>query len=134
MIELSNTTEQTLQPGQSLVFDEVILKSGGCECHRNNSSSVKLRNNGLYAVSFYGNIGGETAATAVQLAIALGGSALPETTMISVPVAVADRNNVAASTRLRNCCGDYDRVSVVNTGTVPVVIAPNSAFIVERKS
>lgn len=134
MIELSNTIEQTIQPGQSIVFDEVILKSGCCECHRKNTSSVKLRNNGIYAISFYGNIGGETAATPVQLAIQLGGSTLPETTMISVPAAVADRNNVAASTRLRNCCGDYDRVSVTNTGTVPVIVAPNSAFIVERRS
>ncbi len=134
MIELSNTTEQTLQPGQSLVFDEVILRVGCCECHRNNTGSVKMRNNGIYAVSFAGNIGGETAATAVQLAFSLGGSVLPETTMISVPVATTDRNNVATSTRVKNCCGDYDRISVVNSGTVPVIVAANSAFIVERRS
>lgn len=134
MIELSNTIEQTLQPGQSLVFDEVILKAGCCECHRNNTGSVKLRNNGVYALSFSGNIGGETAATPVQLSLSLSGSTLPETTMISIPAATTDRNNVSTSTRLRNCCGDYDRVSVVNTGTVPVIVAPNSAFIVERRS
>lgn len=134
MMVLSNTTEQTLQPGQSIIFDEVIFKIGGCECHRDNTASVKLRNNGIYATSFAGNIGGETAATPVQLAISLGGSPLPETTMISTPAATTDRNNVATSTRLRNCCGDYDRVSVTNTGTVPVIVAPNSSFIVERRS
>lgn len=133
MIELSNTTEQTLQPGQSIVFDEVISSAGSCECHRRNTSSVKMRANGVYAVSFSGNIGGETAATPVQLAITLGGSPLPETTMISVPAAITDRNNVATSTRIRNCCGDYDRVAVTNTGTVPVVVAANSSFIVERR-
>lgn len=132
MIVLSNTTEQTLQPGQSINFDEVILVAGSCECHRRNTSNVKMRANGIYAVSFYGNIGGETAATPVQLSITLGGSTLPETTMISTPAAVTDRNNVARSTRVRNCCGDYDRVAVTNTGTVPVVVGVNSAFIVER--
>lgn len=134
MIVLSNTAEQTLQPGQSIVFDEVILSAGSCECHRRNTANVKMRANGIYAASFSGNIGGETAATAVQLALTLGGSPLPETTMISVPAAVADRNNVATQTRVRNCCGDYDRVAVTNTGTVPVVVAANSAFIVERRS
>ncbi len=133
MIELSNTTEQTIQPGQSIIFDEVILRAGCCECHRKNTGSVKLRNNGIYAISFAGNIGGETAATPVQLSFSLGGSTLPETTMISVPAAVADRNNVATSTRLKNCCGDYDRISVTNTGTVPVIVAPNSSFIVELR-
>ncbi len=134
MTVLSNTTEQTLQPGQSIVFDDVIFKSGCGECHRKNTSSVKLRANGIYALHFSGNIGGETAATPVQLSLTLGGSTLPETTMISTPAATTDRNNVATATRVRNCCGDYDRVSVTNTGTVPVIVAPNTSFIAERTS
>lgn len=133
MIVLTNTLEQTLAPGQSLVFDEAILHSGCGECHRRNTSAVKLRANGIYEASFSGNIGGETAATAVQLSLTLSGSTLPETTMISVPAAVADRNNVSTETRIRNCCGDYDRVSVTNTGTVPVVVAPNSSFVIDRR-
>lgn len=134
MIVLSNTAEQTIAPGQAIIFDEVILRAGCCECHRRNTGSVKLRANGIYSVGFSGNIGGETAATAVQLSIDLGGSTLPETTMISVPVAIADRNNVSTETRVRNCCGDYDRVSVVNTGTVPVIVAANSSFVIDRRS
>lgn len=134
MIVLSNTIEQTIQPGQSLIFDEVILKAGCCECHRKNTGSVKLRSNGIYSIGFSGNIGGETAATAVQLAISVGGSPLLETTMISVPAAIADRNNVSTETRYRNCCGDYDRVSVTNTGTVPVIVAANSSLVIDRRS
>lgn len=134
MIVLSNTTEQTVQPGQSIIFDEKITHCGNCECWRKGTGSVKLRCNGVYALAFSGNIGGETAATPVQLALSLGtGATLSETTMISVPAAVADRNNVSTQTRLKNCCGDYDRVSVVNTGTVPVVVAANSAFVIEKK-
>lgn len=134
MIELSNTTEQTLQPGQSITFNDVIVSTGCGECHRRNTSSIKMRANGIYAVTFSGNIGGTVAATPVQIAITLGGTPLLETTMISVPVAITDRNNVSTSTRVKNCCGDYDRVSVTNTGTTPVVIAANSSFIVERRS
>lgn len=133
MILLSNTTEQTLQPGQSIVFDEVVLKCGSCECHRRGTDAVKLRSNGVYAAEFSGNIGGTTAATAVQLAFTLGGTPLLETTMISTPAAVGDLNNVAKTTRIKNCCGDYDRIRVTNTGTTTVVVGANSSFVLERK-
>lgn len=94
---------------------------------------MKLRANGIYRVSFHGNIGGGTAATAVQLVIETGGEPLPETTMISVPVAATTEfNNVGTSTLLRNCCGDYDRVTVTNNGTTNVLIAPNTVLHIER--
>lgn len=132
MIVLSNTTEQTLQPGQALLFDEVVTKSGCGTCHRKNTGSVKLSENGrTYDISFTGNIGGTAAAAPVQLALSFGtGAVLNETTMISVPAAVADRNNVSARTLTSVCCCDYDRVSVINTGANPVVVAPNSALVV----
>lgn len=41
-------------------------------------------------------------------------------------------NNVATSTLIKNCCGDYDRITVTNTGTADVTVAANSAFIVRR--
>lgn len=123
MIELSNTTAQTLAPGQTLTFDEVIIHKGCCECHRRGTGSVKLRSNGVYRASFSGNIDGATADAPVQLALSLGGSPLLETTMISAASGV---NNVATSTLIQNCCGDYDRVTVTNTGTIPVVVSPNA--------
>lgn len=132
MIILSNTTEQTIQAGQSITFNNKILHTGCAECHRANTGSVKMRANGIYVVSFSGNIGGATAATAVQLSIQIGGETLPETTMISIPAAANDLNNVATTTVLRNCCGDYDRLTVVNTGTEPVIVGANSAFTVRR--
>lgn len=132
MIVLSNSAEQTLAPGQSLTFDDVIWQSGCAECHRTNSASVKLRANGLYDVSFHANVGGPTAATPVQLTIELGGEPLLETTMISVPAAVGDFNNVSAGTRVKNCCGDYDRITVTNTGANSVIVAANSALVIGR--
>lgn len=69
MILLTNTIAQTIEPGDSVTFDEVILHSGCGECHRKGSGSVKLRCNGVYELHFSANIGGETAATAVQLTL-----------------------------------------------------------------
>lgn len=133
MIVLSNSTEQTLLPGQALTFDLVKLHSGCGECHRQGSSAVKMRQNGIYKLAFSGNIGG-TVAGPVQLALQVGGETLLETTMISTPAAVGDFNNVSTETRIRNCCGDYDRVTVVNTGANNVVVGANAALVVERKS
>lgn len=135
MIELSNTTEQTLAPGQSITFDDVILHTGCDVCHRNNTNSVKLRANGVYDVDFHANIGSPTAATPVQLQVTLGGtSPLPETIMQNTPAAITDRNNVGTSTAFKNCCGDFDRLSVTNTGANSVIVAPGSSFKIGRRS
>lgn len=132
MIVLSNSTAQTLAPGQSLVFDRKIMQAGCGECHRANTSSVKMRFHGDYLVAFSGNISAGVAATPVQLAIEASGSILPETTMISETVIATDVNNVATMTAVKNCCGDYDRLTVTNTGTNNVTVSANSSFVVMR--
>lgn len=134
MIELTNTNEQIIEPGQSLVFNEVILNTGCGECYRRNTGSVKLRANGIYDVEFSANITGATAGTPVQLAFSLGGAVLAETTMISTPSAADAFNNVHRGTYIRNCCGDYDRVTIINTGTVAVTVGANPVFRVKRVS
>lgn len=88
--------------------------------------------NGNYEASFAGNISGAVAGTPVQLAFQLGGATMPETTMVATPGAANASNNVATSTLIKNCCGDYDRITVTNTGTTDVTVAANSAFIVRR--
>ena len=132
MIELLNTTQQTIAVGGSMVFDKKVIQTGCCECHRTNTPAVKMRQRGYYEVAFNGNIGGATAGTAVQIALQLGGATLPETTMISVPVVANDLNNVAASTFLSNCCDDYNSITVVNTGTVPIIIGANASIKLKR--
>lgn len=134
MIELTNSAAQTIQPGQSVTFDTVVLHTGCGECYRRNTPSVKLRANGIYEVSFSGNVSGTTAGTSVQLAIALGGIGLPETVMVSTPATANAFNNVSSGTFIQNTCGDYDRVTVINTGTVPVLLAANMNFRVRRMS
>lgn len=134
MIELSNTTAQTLSPGQAITFDQVIFKTGCAECHRANSSSVKLRANGTYEVAFSANIGATAAATPVQLSILLGGESIFDATMISTTAAVGDLNNVSKTVGIRNCCGDYDRIMVVNTGSTDVTVGAGSSLFIKRVS
>lgn len=43
MILLSNSTTQTVQPGEAITFDLERFKSGCCECHRQGSSAIKLK-------------------------------------------------------------------------------------------
>ena len=131
MIVLSNTTAQTLTPGQSITFNDTILHTGCAECHRNNTGSIKLRANGAYEVSFSGNVSRPTAATQVQLTVQLGGANLPETQMISTPSAASSLNNVSTSTIVKNCCGDYDRITVVNTGATDINIVSNPVITIK---
>ena len=132
MIQLSNSTTQTLAPGQSLTFDSVLLKSGCAEAHRVNSGIVTLRSDcGIYEVHFTGNVSA-TAANPVQLAIQLDGETLPETTMYEEITTAGVGQNVAAATLIRTGCGCCGRVSIVNTGTTTVEVLPNVSFFVKR--
>lgn len=132
MIVLTNTTAQTLAAGAALAFDSVVVKTkNGCECHRNNSAVVKLCQKGIYQINFKANVGGG-AGTQANLAIADGGERLPETAMVATIEAATDVYNVAASTALKHCCCDGGRITVINTGTTPVVVQPNSALFIQR--
>lgn len=133
MISLSNTTAQTIAAGQSLTFNTVLLKTRSrAECFRKNTGSIKLcASCAIYEVSFSGNISG-AAGTPVQLALALGGDILPETTMIATPSAANAANNVSVTTLVNNNCCDYDRVTIVNTGTTDVTVDANPIFFVKR--
>lgn len=134
MIELTNSVAQTVQPGQTVTFDRVLGHSGCAECYDARvPGSVKLTGHGsTYEIQFSGNIGGDTAGTPVQLAVALGPTALPETVMVSTPAAANEFNNVSTGTFVRNNCCDFDRISVVNTGTVPVLVSANMNLRIKR--
>lgn len=134
MIVLSNSAAQTIAAGQSVIFDTVVVKTGCAEYHRGNSSSVQLcSGNGVYSLSFSGNITNSSGTDSVQLAIATGGDTLSETQMISTPAVAGNYNNVSSETIIRNgCCAANNRITVTNTGTVSLSLAPNCALVVKR--
>lgn len=137
MIELINTATQTLQPGQAIRFDKVLLRSGCSECYNQQlPTSVKLKGGcgSIYELHFNGNVTSTTTGDVLQLAIAVATSPLVETAMNATPAAAGTLVNVSTSTLLRLCCSDLDRVSVINVGTNPITIAQNSNFHIVRKS
>lgn len=134
MIVLSNTTDQVVQVGQAITFNTVVLHTGNGECHRPGTSSVKMRANGIYEVTFSGNVGSTVAGTTAMLAIQVGGETLAETSMWSETTNDNELNNVSTTTAVKNCCCDYDRLTVVNVGANPVNIGSNPTFFIKRIS
>lgn len=131
MIVLSNSTAQTIQPGAAAVFNLCKLHTGCGEFHRAGSGSVRLRC-GMYAIEFTGNVGGD-AETQPNLAIAIDGDPLLETTMTETIALATDVHNVHASTKF---CNKFNgaTVTVVNTGTTPVILAANPALVIKREA
>ena len=132
MVVLSNTTGQTLQPGQTLTFDRLVTPSGCSECARS-GGPVGLRYSGVYRVAFHGNVTGATAAAPVELSISIGGAPLAETEMIYTPAAADAVGNVGAETYVKTC-NSGNNVTVVNTGENPITISPNTALTVAKTS
>lgn len=134
MIELSNSTTQTLESGQALLFDVTNLKTRcTAECHRAGMSDIKLRLPGIYEVAFSGNIAG-VAAGAVQLSISAGNALLPGSTMIATSAAAGDSNNVAKTMLLGTGCGMYDVIRIVNSGTDALTVAPGANIVIRKLS
>lgn len=140
MIKLITTTTQTVPPGGAITFDKVVFHSGCGECFMSDiPTSVRLRGGcgSIYAIHMGGNVTNETAALPVQLAIGIGGSigtAIAGTARSAVPAAAGDLWGIEAYTPLRVCCNDLNRISVINTGTNPVVVAPNYSLSIGRRS
>lgn len=128
MIELSNSTVQTIPVGGAVTFDTVLLKSGCDTCFNSIlPTSVRLTNsNFIYDVEFQGNIATNTAGTPVQLSIAIAGQPIATTEMDATPAAVGDYWHVNSGTYIRNCCNGIDRISIINSGENPVVLKANS--------
>lgn len=129
MINLSNTIEQVLAPGQSITFDLVLLSTGCAERHRTESANVELLNGCIFNVDFSANIAGEEASEALQLSVMLNGEALPSGTMISTPSAVNEVNNVARPGIKIKTYGCANTISVQNTGDETIILPARAALL-----
>ncbi len=131
MIVLSNTTAQTLKPGESLIFDNSVIRSGCAEYHSDRSSSVLILKPGMYEIHFTGNVAGIEDESTLRLGIRVGSNTLSETTMIKTVCHKEHYSNVAAATIVR-CETKGKAIGVTNIGAVPIVIAPHSSIFVKR--
>ena len=136
MIQVTNTATQAVAVGAPLTFSKITLRScGACECFNSQvPTSIKLCGKGTYEIHFSANITSDAAATPIQLALAVAGNALVETAMNAVPAAAGDLVNVHTSTLFKNCCGDLDRISVINTGANALTVAQNPNLYIVKVS
>lgn len=136
MIQLTNTTTQTIPVGGTVTFDKVVSKTGCAECFNSLvPNSVKMKaQGGTYDITFGGNIANETANLPIQIAIAIGGTAIPYTARSAQPAAAGDLWGVNTFVSYKNCCCDLDRITIVNVGPNPLVLAPNALLRVSRRA
>lgn len=131
MYQLTTTAEQTLAPGQSIVFDQTLYRTGCRASHRPNSAIVTLEPAcGVYDVRFHGNVSGTAAGTA-QLKITREGEGLPETIMYAQIATPGEFENVSAETLVGVCGRCCQSIAVTNTSaTETVTVAAGANLIV----
>lgn len=133
MIVLSNNENQVLAPGESIIFDKVIMKGGCCECHMNRTDSVRLKMGRKYLVTFSGNISNESGTGAIELIMTLGGVPLEESSMRLTPGITQVFDNVSATTGVEVHCMDFGRISITNnSATANVGIAAGSSLVIRE--
>lgn len=148
MAEYSANAVQTVNPGESIIFTESpvpcnrglirhrddtgsFLLSGyvpynyGCRCRQKDSAN--------YLVDFGANIAIPTGGTVGQIsvAIAIDGTTIPSSTMISTPAAVEEYFNISRAINAqiwRGCC---ETISVRNTSDQPILVQ-NANIIITR--
>lgn len=136
MIELSNTTDLTLAPGETATFDTILFNS---RCNKNEyfvqgSGRVSVVP-GVYKVSFGANIGGTVAATPVEVAINFVGTPLLGGTIETTPAgAIGDPNAVYRERTVSvPYGGGYFSITNPATSTATVVIQANSSVFHVRR-
>lgn len=137
-MELTAVAAQTVAANQNVLYTNVAVSGNASIVHRSGSGLVTLRGltnqcRARFRVTFGGNIAVPTGGTAgaIQLSAAINGEAVPSTTMISTPAAVAEYGNVSTALYVdvpRGCCA---QISVKNIGTADILVQ-NANLIVER--
>lgn len=138
MAEFTASAVQTVNPGETVIFD-VTVYNGGCNGlnHRDGSGEFLIAG-GPTAVgpcccrkdtrevptSYKANIAVPTGGTvgAISMAIAVDGATLPYTTMTVTPAAVEEFFNIAVTTNTpiwKGCC---QSVTIRNTSNQPILV------------
>lgn len=142
MAEFSAVAEQTVAPGETIVFTGAPFPCNrGFVRHRDDSGAFLLSGwtaqrcskSAVYLVDFGANISVAEGGTVgpISVAITLDGNTLPETIMTVTPAAVEEAFNVSRAANVpvwRGCC---QTVSVRNISDQPIVVS-NANIIFNR--
>lgn len=125
MIELINTAVQTVETGQTVVYNSAAVQSAcGRERHRAGSGFVTLLPPGRYLISFSGNIAIPTGGTVgeISLGITQDGEVLSGSLMRVTPAAVEEYFNVSTQHYVDTYCNCCVNVGVQNTSGIPILV------------
>lgn len=142
MAEWTSVAEQTVNPGESIVFTETSVRcTKGLILHRDDTGSFLVK--GIYAngqsngcncgcnpsrvdydVAFGANIAVPTGETVgpITVAIAVDGATILGTQMEVTPIAAEEYFNVSRLTSIpiwKGCC---QTITVRNTSTIPILV------------
>ena len=140
-MEIIANAVQTVPANQNVYFTDTVICGNLSMTHRDNSGLVTLRGitssqcRARFMVTFGGNIAIPTGGTVapISLAIAIEGEAVPATTMIVTPAAVAQYFNVKSSVFIdvpKGCCLS---VSIKNTSDEDILVQ-NANLIITREA
>lgn len=125
MIELINTAVQTVETGQTVVYNSAAVQSAcGRERHRAGSGFVTLLPPGRYLISFSGNIAIPTGGTVgeISMGITQDGEVLSGSLMRVTPAAVEEYFNVSTQHYVDTYCNCCVNVGVQNTSGIPILV------------
>ena len=145
MAEYSANTVQTINPGETAVFNTVEPCNRGFVRHRDGTGSFLLsgwtpnsgcrcrRNNAQYLIDFGANIAIPTGGTveAISVAISIDGATVPSTEMIVTPAAVEEYFNVSRAVNIEVWNGCCETIAIRNTSEQPILMQ-NANIIFSR--
>lgn len=143
MAEYATNTVQTINPGETAVFDTVEPCTRGFIRHRDGSGNFLLsgwtpnnccrRKNAQYLIDFGSNVAIPTGGTveAISVAISIDGTTVPSTEMIVTPAAVEEYFNISRAINIDVWNGCCESVAVRNTSSQPILMQ-NANIIFSR--
>lgn len=151
MAEYSTSTDQVVNPGASVIFDQAPVPcTRGFVRHRDGSGNFLLsgwvprlrrrvcpckgERSAQYSVNFGGNIAVNTGGTAgeITLALALDGSFLQDSLMVVTPAAVEEYFNVNTTIPIEIWNGCCETVTVVNTSDQAILVRAGASISIDR--
>lgn len=136
MVDAVNVPVQLVAANEPVLFASTRLRTGCATRHEAGSSRVVLLSPGVYKVSFSGNVSIPTGGTVQQTSVAIvqDGEAIPGSTMLYTPAAVAVPGNIATDVLVRvyPCCAT-STLSVRNTGAGSINMQ-DANIVVTRES
>lgn len=150
MAEWSNVNQQTVNPGETIIFTEnpvpcrrgfirhrddtgIFLLSGfvprqfGCRCNRQSSANYLVDFGANIAIPESGTVG------AISVALMIDGATIPSSTMTVTPAATEEFFNVSRAVNAPIFAGCCESLSVRNTSDQPILVQ-NANIIISRSN